>query len=78
MSLKIARFMFLLYHGIFASRNAVCRFRPTCSEYTLEAIESYGLLAGAVLSVRRLASCHPFSKRPFYDPLSSGQEAVRK
>jgi len=75
---KLVRFLFISYHLIFASPNASCRFRPTCSEYTLEAIESYGLLAGALLSVRRLASCHPFSKRPFYDPLSSGQEAVRK
>ena len=75
---KIAKLLFIIYHLIFTSPNGVCRFRPTCSEYTLEAIESYGLLAGALLSVRRLASCHPFSKRPFYDPLSSGQEAVRK
>ena len=49
---KIAKLLFIIYHLIFTSPNGVCRFRPTCSEYTLEAIESYGLLAGAVLSVR--------------------------
>ncbi len=37
-----------------------CRFHPTCSEYTKEAIELHGLLRGSWLSLKRLSKCHPF------------------
>ena len=75
---KIVRFLFTFYHLIFPSQVAVCRFRPTCSEYSLKAIESYGLLAGTILSIRRIASCHPFSRRTFYDPLPSDGEDLKE
>lgn len=68
MSKKIARIVFTLYQGIFASPNATCRFRPTCSQYAVEAIEKYGILKGSWLTAERLANCHPFTKRPIYDP----------
>ncbi|HTU63927.1 MAG TPA: membrane protein insertion efficiency factor YidD [Polyangiales bacterium] len=37
-----------------------CRFYPSCSEYAALAIERHGLVAGAVLAMRRLGRCHPW------------------
>ncbi|WP_319475438.1 membrane protein insertion efficiency factor YidD [Marispirochaeta aestuarii] len=38
-----------------------CRFYPTCSAYTLEALQKYGPIKGLGLSVRRILRCHPFN-----------------
>ena len=46
-----------------------CRFNPTCSAYTVEAITKYGAMKGSYLSIRRLIKCHPFSKSDYYDPI---------
>lgn len=45
-----------------------CRFYPTCSQYTIEAIRKYGPFKGFFLGMRRILRCHPFSKGG-YDPL---------
>lgn len=37
-----------------------CRFWPSCSQYTMEAIEKYGLLKGSFLGLKRIFKCHPF------------------
>ncbi|MBN1765516.1 MAG: membrane protein insertion efficiency factor YidD [Sedimentisphaerales bacterium] len=41
---------------------AACRYVPTCSEYTLEALKRYGLIRGSVMGFKRLLRCHPFAK----------------
>ena len=45
-----------------------CRFSPTCSQYTLEAIEKYGALKGGLLALWRILRCNPFSHGG-YDPV---------
>ena len=48
--------------------HSMCRFTPTCSQYTKEAIEYYGVSRGIVLGIKRISKCHPFGKYG-YDPL---------
>jgi putative membrane protein insertion efficiency factor len=45
-----------------------CRFTPSCSLYTLQAVEKHGLLRGSLMGARRVLSCHPFSEGGF-DPV---------
>lgn len=48
--------------------GAGCRFRPTCSEYFLQAVEAHGVLKGGWLGVCRIARCHPWGGSG-YDPV---------
>jgi putative membrane protein insertion efficiency factor len=39
-----------------------CRFYPSCSSYSLEAIQLHGALKGSYLALRRVLKCHPFNE----------------
>jgi putative membrane protein insertion efficiency factor len=56
------------YQRAFEGRPSPCRFYPTCSEYSREAIATHGSARGLWLTVRRLARCRPFGPSGF-DPV---------
>lgn len=73
--LKIIRFYqktLSIDHGLFycfhKTLGVGCRFQPTCSEYTYQAVEKYGALKGIFLGLKRILRCHPASKGG-YDPV---------
>lgn len=56
-------------HGWFSGgKRHVCRFEPTCSQYTIDAIEKHGIFKGIGLGSWRILRCNPFSKGGF-DPV---------
>ncbi|MFZ9661028.1 MAG: membrane protein insertion efficiency factor YidD [Chitinophagaceae bacterium] len=37
-----------------------CRYTPTCSAYTIEALKKHGVIKGSLLAIKRISSCHPW------------------
>lgn len=46
-----------------------CRYEPSCSEYTKQAIKKYGLFKGSRMGALRIGRCHPFAQHDPYDPV---------
>ncbi|MEO0570352.1 MAG: membrane protein insertion efficiency factor YidD [Bacteroidota bacterium] len=67
----IAPFIFLVraYQLLISPYTpATCRYSPTCSQYTLEALKKHGLFKGGWLAIKRISSCHPWGGKG-YDPV---------
>jgi len=52
---------------------STCRYDPTCSHYSIEALKKHGLLKGGWLSIKRIFSCHPWGGKG-YDPVPDNDE----
>lgn len=65
---KIFLFLISIYQKISKHTPPVCRFYPTCSEYTKQAIIKYGVLKGVWLGIKRILRCHPGNEGG-YDPV---------
>jgi putative membrane protein insertion efficiency factor len=67
---KILIFLIKFYRKVISpiKGKSSCRFYPTCSKYSLEAVEKYGSIKGSYLSVKRIIRCNPFNSGG-YDPL---------
>ena len=63
--------LYQLFFSPFLKSN--CRFLPTYSDYTIDALNEYGLFKGCYYSFKRIVSCHPFGKYG-YDPISKKLE----
>ena len=58
------KFLFILPIKIYQSAlspfsRKSCRFEPTCSSYSIQAINQYGVVKGIILSFKRISKCHP-------------------
>lgn len=65
---KILLLLIKCYQKLSALTPPRCRFYPTCSEYTKQAIMKYGIIKGSWLGIKRICKCHPFNEGG-YDPL---------
>lgn len=65
---KFALFLIKIYQFFSKYTPKTCRFYPTCSEYTRQAIVKYGFWKGGWLGLKRICRCHPLNKGG-YDPV---------
>ena len=57
-----------VYQMMPLSTHSKCKYIPTCSNYAIEAIKTYGSIKGTLLAIKRIIRCNPLSKGG-YDPV---------
>lgn len=65
---KIIIWVINLYQKTPINTHGYCKFTPSCSEYTKEAVEKFGVIKGLTLGIKRILRCNPFGKGG-YDPV---------
>jgi len=65
---KIIIYLIRAYQVTPMHAHFMCRYKPTCSEYMVQALETYGLFKGLYLGIKRILRCNPFGNYGF-DPL---------
>lgn len=73
---KLFILLIRIYQWITQARPRVCRFYPSCSTYSKEAIEKYGILKGVFRGIKRVLKCHPFHPGG-YDPVEKIDADIR-
>lgn len=73
---KIVLGVLMWYRQYRGLRPDACRFDPTCSAYTVEAVERHGVIRGLSLGTRRVLRCHPLGGRG-YDPVPEANLSKR-
>jgi hypothetical protein len=58
---KTSFFHKALFRNLFLT-DAVCRYQPTCSNYTYQAVEKFGVVKGLFLGLKRIIRCHPWAQ----------------
>ncbi len=71
--IRIYQYILSPDHGmVFFNRTRVCRFFPSCSSYTIEALRMHGFLRGWWYGIGRIIRCHPWQKGGYDLPPSAG------
>lgn len=71
---KVLIFPFLLLIRIYQTIlsplfPSSCRFNPTCSQYSIQALKKYGIWKGTILTIKRISKCHPWGGQG-HDPVT--------
>ncbi len=62
--IRIYQKLFSFDHSFWANPRVIraCRFHPSCSEFTYQSIEKFGVIKGSLLGIIRIVRCNPFNK----------------